>query len=130
MQTDEQAIRDLVNTWHAATAAGDVDAVLRLMSEDVIFLVPGQKPMTGRSTFEQGLRGLLQSHRIASTCEIQEVEVSGHLAYCWSVLTVTVTPKAGGASAVRTGSAVSILRRQVDGTWAVVRDANLLARTG
>jgi uncharacterized protein (TIGR02246 family) len=126
MHNDEQSIRTLVNRWHSATAAGDVDAVLGLMSEDVVFLVPGHPPVTGRSTFEKGLRSLLQSHRVASTSDIQEVEVSGHLAYCWSVLTVTETPRAGGISVVRTGSAVSILRKQADGTWAVVHDANLL----
>ena len=127
MNTDEQVIRKLVNTWHAATAAGDVDAVLALMTEDVVFLVAGQPPMRGRSTFENGLRGLLDSHRIDSTSEIQEVEVSGTLAYCWSVLKVQITPKTGGNPVIRTGSAVSILKKQANGTWAVVRDANLLA---
>jgi uncharacterized protein (TIGR02246 family) len=109
MNKDEQSIRSLVNTWHSATAAGDVEAVLKLMTEDVVFLVAGQPPMKGRSTFEKGLRGLLQSHRVESTSEIQEVEVSGTLAYCWSVLTVQVTSKTGGKPMVRTGSALSIL---------------------
>ena len=42
MITDEQAIRDLVALWHRATAAGDVDTVLGLMADDVVFLVAGQ----------------------------------------------------------------------------------------
>jgi uncharacterized protein (TIGR02246 family) len=124
---DEQAIRNLVAEWHRATAAGDVEAVLRLMSEDVVFLVAGQPPMRGRSTFEQGLRGLLAAHRIVSTNEIQEIEVAGNLAYCWSVLNVRITPNTGGNTVVRSGSAVSILRKQANGSWLVVRDANLLA---
>lgn len=128
MNADEQAIRQLVNTWHTATAAGDIETVLSLMTEDVIFLVAGQPPMKGRSTFEKGLRGLLASHCIESTFEIQEIEISGPLAYCWSVLKVQITSRAGGEPVVRTGSAVSILRKQADGSWAVVRDANLLAR--
>ncbi len=127
MNIDEKSICDLVHTWHTATAAGDVESVLKLMTEDVIFLVAGQPPMKGRSSFEKGLRGLLESHHIESTSEIQEVEVSGTLAYCWSVLKVQITSKAGGKPVVRTGSAVSILRKQVNGAWAVVRDANLLA---
>ena len=52
MNADEQAIRALVAEWHSATAAGDVDAVLQLMAEDVVFLVAGQPPMKGRSSFE------------------------------------------------------------------------------
>lgn len=127
MNTDEHLIRELVKTWHSATAAGDVETVLKLMTEDVVFLVAGQPPMRGRHAFESGLRGLLLSHRIETNAEIQEVEISGSLAYCWSVLTVKISPKAGGQSVVRNGSAVSILRKQLNGSWAVVRDANLLA---
>ena len=85
MDTDEQAIRDLVAQWHRATAAGDVDTVLGLMSEDVVFLVAGKPPMEGRSTFEKGLRSLLKSHRIDSSGEVQECVVAGDLAYCWSL---------------------------------------------
>ena len=127
MNADEKAIRNLVAEWHNATASGDVEAVLQLMADDVVFLVAGHPPMKGRGTFEKGLRGLLTSHHVESTSEIQEVEVSGNLAYCWSVLNVRVTPKAGGNSVLRSGSAVSLLRKQTNGSWVVVRDANLLA---
>jgi uncharacterized protein (TIGR02246 family) len=127
MSRDEDAIRSLVAEWHRATAAGDVDAVLRLMAEDVVFLVAGKPPMKGRRVFEQGLRTLLASHRVESTGDVQEIEVSGDLAYCWTILTVRVTPLAGGSSNQRQGSALSVLRRQSDGSWVLTRDANLLA---
>jgi uncharacterized protein (TIGR02246 family) len=127
MSKDEQAIRNLVESWHRATAAGDVDTVLTLMADDAIFLVAGRPPMRGRSVFERGLRNLLSRNRINSMGEIQEIVVSGDLAYCWSVLAVRVTPLAGGAATVRSGNALSILRKQSDGSWVVVRDANLLS---
>ncbi len=127
MSTDEQAIREVVAQWHRATAAGDVEAVLKLMAEDVVFLVAGQPPMRGRAVFERGLRGLLGQYRIESTGEVQEIEMPGDLAYCWSILTVRVVPIAGGSIAVRTGSALSILRKQPSDSWIVVRDANMLS---
>jgi uncharacterized protein (TIGR02246 family) len=126
MSTDEQAIRNLVEQWHRVTAAGDVDTVLRLMAEDVVFLMAGKPPMKGRSTVALGLRGLLTSHRVDSRGEVQEVEVSGDLACCWTLLTVRVTPLSGGDAKVRSGSALSIFRKQTNGSWVLVRDANLL----
>ena len=51
MQSDEQEIRHLVTTWMTATKAGDIETVLSLMAEDVVFLLPGQPPMTGKSAF-------------------------------------------------------------------------------
>jgi len=127
MNPDEQAIRDLIALWHRSTAAGDVDTVLDLMTEDVVFLVAGQPPMSGRAAFERGLRGLLAGHRIESTQQVREVQVDGDLAYSWTELSVRVVPLVGGdAPAARSGSALSILRRQQDGRWRLIRDANLL----
>jgi uncharacterized protein (TIGR02246 family) len=126
MHSDEAAIRDLVARWHAATAKDDVDTVLGLMADDVVFLVVGRAPMRGRSAFENGLRKLLTTHRIASTGDVQEVVVSGDLAYCWTQLSVSIVPRAGGDAVTRTGNALSILRKQPGGSWVVVRDANML----
>jgi len=127
MNADEQAIRNLVASWHRSTAAGDVEGVLALMADDVVFLVVGQPPMRGRSAFERGLRKLLGAYRIDSSGELQEIVVSGDLAYCWSMLTVRVIPLAGGPEKSRRGNALSILRKQANGSWLVVRDANLLS---
>ena len=124
---DEQAIRDVVTLWHRATGAGDVGTVLTLMAEDLVFLVAGQPPMRGRASFERGLRSLLSQHRIESTGDVQEVEVSGDLAYCWARLSVRVIPLAGGDASVRAGSALSIFKKQPNGSWILVRDANLLS---
>ena len=112
MSSDEQAIRKLVDDWHRATATGNVDAILPLMSEDVVFLVCGKPPMKGRAIFEQGLRSLLTSHRIQSTGKIQELVVSQDLAYCWTNLRVQIKPISGGESIERAGSALSIFRKQ------------------
>ncbi|MDQ2931771.1 MAG: SgcJ/EcaC family oxidoreductase, partial [Gemmatimonadota bacterium] len=45
MTDDERAIRSVVDAWFAATRSGDVDAVLELMTDDVVFMVPGQEPL-------------------------------------------------------------------------------------
>jgi uncharacterized protein (TIGR02246 family) len=127
MGKDEQSIRDVVARWHRATAEGDVETVLGLMAEDAVFLASGRPPMRGRAAFEKGLRQLLKEHRIQSTGEVQEVGISGDLAYCWTALEVNVTPLSGGDTVRRTGSTLSVFQRQPDGSWVLTRDANLLA---
>ena len=127
MDKDEKAIRGVIARWHEATAAGKVDEVLPLMDEDVIFLVAGKPPMKGRAAFEKGLRSLLAGHTIRSSGDVQEVEVSGDLAYARTNLGITVTPLAGGKPNSYSANALSIFRRQSGGNWVLVRDANLLA---
>ncbi len=127
MLSDEQSIRDVIARWHRASAGGDVDCVLSLMTEDVVFLVAGHPPMRGRAAFEKGLREVIKTHDLTSTGDVQEVRVSGDLAYAWSVLEVGMTPKAGGETSTRSGNVLSVFARQPDGSWQLMRDANLLA---
>ncbi|MES2257757.1 MAG: SgcJ/EcaC family oxidoreductase [Pseudomonadota bacterium] len=124
--TDEQAIRQVIATWMSATRAGDVDQVLKLMTEDVVFLVAGQPPMYGREGFAASLRPLLQTHRIESDSTVEDIAVSGDMAYCWTRLTVSVTPLAGGKAMRRSGTTLSVFRRNGEGVWQLARDANLL----
>ena len=129
-KSDEQAIRDVISTWLRATAAGNVDAILPLMAEDVVFLRPGQAPMRGRDAFAAGLRAALPQISIQGVSDIQEIQVFGNIAYCWNRLTVTMTPRTGDQSAKRhSGSVLSIFRKEPAGSWVICRDANLLTET-
>jgi len=42
MSDDEQAIRQLVQDWMDFTRRGEFDRVLNLMTDDALFLTPGQ----------------------------------------------------------------------------------------
>ena len=123
---DAAAIRTVIERWHRLTAAGDVDAVLDLMTDDALFLGAAQPPMSGREAFATGLKRLLETHRIESTVDIREVEVRADLGYARAELVVRVVPKAGGPVMTRRGSALSIFRRDAEGAWRLTRDANLL----
>ena len=130
MSIDEQEIRQLVSTWMDATKRGDIQTVLGLMTEDVVFLLPGQPPMIGREAFEaaanaQSLSAVTRP-AFEGFSEIQEIQVCGEWAYIWTRLKVVVTPSDGNPSVTRAGHTLSILRKQ-SGKWMITRDANLLA---
>jgi len=125
MASDEQQIRDVVAHWMQATKAGDIDTVLSLMTEDAIFLVPGREPMR-KAEFAEISRAQAgpRAPAIDGKSEIQEVAVSGDLAYLWSKLSVSVTPKDGEAME-RAGHTLTVFRKEA-GQWRLARDANLL----
>ena len=127
MSPDEQQIRELIATWMSATRAGDIDKVLSLMTDDVVFMVAGQSPF-GKQEFAAALRAPagLPMPQIDGRSEIQEIRVCGDWAYMWTRLSVEITPAAGGGrSTKRAGHTLSILRK-ADGRWLLARDANLL----
>jgi len=76
--------------------------------------------------FSKALKEMLGQVNFQGSSDIQEIYVSGDLAYCWNHITVSVTPKSGGPATGRSGHALSILHKQSDGKWILTRDANLL----
>ncbi len=120
---DERRIREVVDLWFAASRKGDIAAVLDLMSDDVVFMVPGHQPF-GKSEFA-ALSAGMANVEIDGTSEIRELEVLGDLAYLRSEIEMTATP-AGGTPVRRRGFTLTILRKEAGTRWRVVRDANLL----
>lgn len=127
MRTDEQEIRELVSTWMAASKAGDVDTVLSLMTDDVVFLVPG-RPVMRKADFAEASRAQAGENapQFEGTSEIQEIKILGEWAFMWSKLTVVVDPPGGAKPMKRAGHTLTIFQKQ-NGKWALARDANLLA---
>ena len=126
MDKDELEIRELVSTWIRATRDGDVDTVLSLTTDDVVFLAPDRAPMQGRAAFGDALRAVLGTHTLDTTSEIDELAVFGDVAYCRSSLAVTVMSKHSETPTQSRGHTLTIFRRGNDGKWRLARDANML----
>ena len=110
--TDETAIREMVATWMAASQSGDVDTVLELVADDVVFLTPGRPPMH-KADFEAMSRAQAKpgGPKIASDSDIQEIQVVGDWAFLWTRLHISVTPP-DGAAIERAGRRLRRFRRR------------------
>jgi uncharacterized protein (TIGR02246 family) len=109
---------------------GDVETVLSLMADDVVFLMPWQDVM-GKADFAaaaraQSAQGDGDAPQFDGRSEIQEIRVLGEWAFMWTKLTVIVTTPSDAQSMTRTGYTLSILKKQ-RGKWLLARDANMLA---
>jgi uncharacterized protein (TIGR02246 family) len=128
MESDEREIRDLVAIWTAATKAGDLDRVLSLMADDVVFLVPGRDPIIGKAAFAAASQAQAGAAALQfeGTSEILEIQVMGDWAFMWTKLKVVITPPGGALPMTRAGHTLCVLEKQ-NGKWVMARDANLLA---
>jgi uncharacterized protein (TIGR02246 family) len=123
MSDDEVAIRQLVENWMAASRAGDLDAVLDLMTDDVVFSVPGREPF-GKAEFAANSRGMGDA-RVDGRAEIVELKLLGDWAFIRNRLEIEITPP-GGTSMRKSGYTLTLLRKEADGHWRLARDANLV----
>lgn len=110
-----------------ATRTGDSDTVLSLMTDDVVFLVAGQPPMIGKESFAALASGQQRPDPASfeGNSDIQEIHVSGDIAYLWARLTVKITPPGVEKPVTRAGYTLTVLRKQA-GQWLLARDANML----
>lgn len=123
MTDDEKAIRKVVETWTAASKAGNTATVLGLMTDDVVFMVPGQEPF-GKEAFAAASKGM-DGMKMEGASEIVELQVLGDWAFIRNHIDITVAPPVGDAIN-RSGYTLTLLRKEADGQWRLARDANLM----
>lgn len=124
MQKDEEAIRQLVNTWMVASKNRDISTVLSLVADDAIFMIPDLEPF-GKQEFAANATNT--KVEVDGISEIQEIEVLGEWAWMRNHLKVTITFPNGEAT-VHSGYTLTILRKNANGSWVIARDANLLTQ--
>ncbi|HEY6806796.1 MAG TPA: SgcJ/EcaC family oxidoreductase [Pyrinomonadaceae bacterium] len=120
-QDDEQAIRGLVETWLRASERKDLETILPLMEDDVVFITAGNEPF-GKEAFARGFESM-KNIKLECVGEIQEIRVLGEWAYVHNFLRITFTQPDGTAKK-HSGHILSILHKGTDGQWRIARDAN------
>jgi uncharacterized protein (TIGR02246 family) len=129
MSDDESEIRQLVDTWQAATRAGDVPTILSVMTDDVVFQVVGREPF-GKEAFaalSAAPPGAPRPH-VDAAKRIDEIRVMGDVAFMRAHLSVRITPPGAAEPIERAGYTLTIFQK-IDGTWLLARDANLMVAT-
>jgi len=125
MTDDERAIRELVDAWMKASKAGDVEAVLDLMTDDVLFMTPGREPF-GKAQFRAQAEAL-KDVQMDGRAEVQEIEIADDRAWIRNHIDLTVK-SADSEPAHRSGYTLTILKKGPDNRWRLFRDANQIGR--
>ncbi|HEY3287275.1 MAG TPA: nuclear transport factor 2 family protein [Gemmatimonadaceae bacterium] len=125
MSPEEQSIRHVHSTWIRAVNAGDLARLLTLMTDDVVFLTPGQAPV-GREAFPAGFSTAHQQFQVLCVSELERIVVVGDVAYTTCRDSLSTTPRAGGETTVLAGHRMTIYRKQLDGRWLLAADAHTL----
>lgn len=120
---DESAVRRAHRDYVEAINANDLDRVMDMMTEDVVFLAAGAPPYVGKAAIRPWVAGYLQAYKTHWDKPVQELVVSGDWAFERYSYTSTDTPLAGGEAVTGTGWGLVIYRRDADGKWRVARDA-------
>jgi uncharacterized protein (TIGR02246 family) len=121
---DEQAIRETITNWLAASKAGDSQSLGAMLDDDMLFVVRGQSPF-GKREFLAGSHG--KPYAFDATAEVREVVVNGNWALTRVELVIEVTAAQGAKQMRLGGPTMTVWRKAATGRWLIWRDANMVA---
>ena len=120
---EADAVMRTSREWSQVAASGDLEATLTYWAEDAVMMAPGQPPIRGRSAIRAFLESTTDIPGFTVRWEPLEAHVSesGDMAYLlerneFSFLDST------GARVTESNKAVTIWRKQEDGSWKNVVD--------
>jgi uncharacterized protein (TIGR02246 family) len=122
-EDDARLIRQLVDSWIAASKVHDLPALMDMVTDDVVFMTPGRAPF-GKTEFAADVERM-KGVAIDARAEVQEIEVFGPRAYVRNHVRVELASP-GQAPKRVSGYAMSVLHKEADGRWRIARDANLV----
>jgi uncharacterized protein (TIGR02246 family) len=120
---DEAQLRTLIDEWAAAIRAKDVDAVMRHYAHDVVvFDVMPPLFVKGVDAYRRNWQGWFDALEGQADFQFTELhlEVSGDLAYCFSVNRLRARYRDGAKHDAQTRATVCF--RKHDGHWQVVHE--------
>lgn len=115
-------VRRGILSYAAAANRGDVDGVMSVFSRDVLLSYPGI-PDQRYSDMARGYREMMGNPAVKTQTEptIEEISVSGDLAYARLVWNTAVTDTRTRQRTTRQMKDLQIWRREPDGRWRFVR---------
>jgi uncharacterized protein (TIGR02246 family) len=105
----------------AADNAGDLEAVVRIYSDDALLLPPEGEPIAGREAIHAHYARIFETDVLEVPLSSEETVVSGDLAFNRGRTSVRATPRAGGDARETSDKYLMILRRNSDGKWKIAR---------
>jgi uncharacterized protein (TIGR02246 family) len=121
------ADRAAIDRGHEAFLAGmranDCNALLPLLTADVVFAPPNATTATGLDGVRAWCEPIFkQVKTTAVTVSDRDVDIAGDWAIEHGNFDWTVAPLAGGSEQREQGRFLAIYRRQPDGSWKMARD--------
>jgi len=123
-ETDADAAAHLAHeAYVTAINSNDLETLLDMLTDDVVFLAAHAPPMVGKDQVRPWLEGYMAAYETHWDKPVQEFVVSGEWAFERYSYKSTDTPRAGGDVIEDTGWGLVIYHHDADGKWRVARDA-------
>jgi uncharacterized protein (TIGR02246 family) len=122
-KAEGEKIMQLSKEWSSAAATGDAEKTLSYWADDAVLIAPHEPLLNGKEQIRQMVNQSFNAPGFKISWQPQSVQVSdnGDMAYLIEDAQVTYTDSTG-KSVTQQNKAVSIWRKQSDGSWKNIVD--------
>jgi len=122
---DISAIKDMLNQYAIGCNTGNFDLWMSLWADEGTQMPPDAPARKGIEQIREGMKPVFDDMKLDIIIKsVDDVGVHGDLGYTRCKYTLKLTPKAGGdpIDAMPDGKALTLFRKQTDGSWKIVYD--------
>ena len=116
-----QEIRRVEVRWTAAVEAGDIEALGRLMTEDIVVIHGNGRLVCGKEAMMNDTARSLKDFSVRQTVESEETIVAGEWAFDRAKVHTVISTREGGETKQFDSRTVTLLRKHSEGEWRVAR---------
>ena len=116
-KADVEAIERLVKQYEDAVNAADVEAWLKVLTDNAIWMRPGNTSLNGKDALRPWGQEAFDYANLVYAFSTEQIEVAGDWAFLRGSGTVEVTPKDSGQTRHSSYKYIWIMRQQADGSW-------------
>ena len=117
VEADVAAIKAWYERYVAINNAGDFDSFGTSWTEDVVWLPPDAPVVIGKEAILDYARPFFELYSIHQEITVEEIKVSGRIAFARSSNSEKYSPKGEGGAIETNFKAIFIFQRKNDGTW-------------
>lgn len=114
---------ELHHAYVEAINSNDTDRILALMSDDIVFQVPGEAELVGKEAIAAWANGFFAAFEAHWDKTELALEQSGDLAVSRYVYTAGYRSREDGSELGETGKGICIYRRAPSGEWLLIIDS-------
>lgn len=119
----DEAAHGAHDAYVAAINSNDLEAVLGMLTDDVVFMPPNSPRLVGKGTVRQWAAPYLEAYQIHWDKTVLEFIVAGEWAIEQYAYVEDDKPRGDWPGLSDTGKGIIIYRHEPDGVWRVARDA-------
>jgi uncharacterized protein (TIGR02246 family) len=122
---DITAIKDMLNQYAKGCNTDNFDLWMSLWADNGTQMPPDAPARKGKEQIREGMKPVFDGMKLDIAIKsVDDVEVHGDLGLTRCKYTLKLTPKAGGDTidAMPDGKALTLFRKQTDGSWKIVYD--------